>query len=350
MSIFTPKISLKVAEQLCARFSTAIRSGIDPLKLLDMESKIGTKRHQAAAADVRQRLLGGDTLSEAMSHRSDYFPWLMTNLVDAGEQAGGIDKSFAYLSQYYRDLRNTRSSFLKQISWPVIQILLAIMIISLFIWLMGVLFNDPSQDNYDPLGFGLKGVSGVLTLWFYIAVVSIAIGIVVRAIWKNWFGLHSLLMPLAINVPVIGAVFKYLALSRLTMVLSLLLNAGVDAIRAVQMAFTSTGNNYYIRQAPQSIAAVKKGQTLSESFAASRVLPREFIEAVEVGELSGNETESLDALARQYDSQAKNALLTMSVTASVLIWIMIAGLIIFLIFRFFLNYVNMIQDLSNGKF
>ena len=350
MLFYQPKISLKLAEQFCGRFGVALKAGIDPLRLLQSEAKIGTARHQTAANEIRERLIAGDTLSEAMQTRRDYFPWLLTQMVDAGEHAGRLDRTFAYMSHYYRDLRETRASFIKQITWPAIQIVIAIAIVSLLIWLMGMIFNDGANTGYDPLGFGLKGVPGVLTFWGYITIVAILLGVVVRAIWKDWFGLHAILMPIFINVPIIGGVLKYVALSRLTMVLSLLLNSGVDAIRAVQMAFRSTGNNYYIRQMPKSVGAVKKGETLSKSFASSGVMPQEFIDAVEVGELSGSETESLDALARDYEVRAKSALQQMSVAASTAIWLAIAGMIVFLIFRIAMNYINMLQDVANGKF
>jgi type IV pilus assembly protein PilC len=341
LSMFTPKISLRTAEQFCSRFATALKAGIDPLRLLDHESRANSKRHQAAAAAVRERLIAGDTLAEAMQYRSDYFPKLLTQMVEAGEQAGGLDQTFAYMSRYYRDLRETRGSFIKQITWPAIQCFIAIGVVSLLILFVGILFED---SGYDPLGFGLSGVSGVLTFWGYLAIIAAVIALIVRAVWKNWFGLHSMLMPVAVNIPVIGPVLKYLALSRLTTVLSLLLNAGVDAIRSVQMAFSSTGNDYYVRKSDIAVQSVKSNRTLAESFAATEVMPRDFIEAVEVGELSGNETESLDALATEYDRRAKTALTILSTTASVVIWIAIAAFIIFLIFRMFLNYLNILNN------
>ncbi len=254
------------------------------------------------------------------------------------------------MSRYYRDLRETRGSFLKQIIWPMIQCVIAIAVISLLIWLMGVLFTDPSNRDLDPLGFGLRGVSGVLTFWAYIAVAVAIMAVIVRAVWMNWFGLHRILMPIAINIPIIGAVLKNLALSRLTTVLSILLNAGVDAVRSVQMAFSSTGNDYYMSRSPIAIEQVKRNQSLAESFAACGVMPREFIDAIEVGEMSGNETESLDALAREYDRRAKTALTALSVAASTAIWLGIAALIIFLIFRLFMHYVNILNSAANGTF
>ena len=349
-SMFSSKISLKAAEQFCARFATALKAGIDPLKLLESESKMVSKRHQEAAASVRDRLIAGDTLAEAMRYRSDYFPTLLIQLVAAGEQAGGLDRTFAYMSRYYRDLRETRGSFLKQIIWPLIQLAIAVLVVSLLIWIIGAVFTDPSNENLDPLGLGLRGTKGVLIFWTYIALFATVVGTMAMAIWKNWFGLHKILMPIAVKIPVIGSVLMNLALSRLTTVLSILLNAGIDAVRAVQMAFSSTGNDYYISRAELAVNQVKKNQSLAKSFSACGVMPQEFIDAIEVGELSGNETESLEMLAAEYDRRAKVALTALSVASSVAVWLFIAGFIIFLIFRLAMFYINILQNAANGNF
>jgi type II secretory pathway component PulF len=348
--MFAPKISLKAAEQFCGRFATALKAGIDPLKLLDSESRMVSRRHQEAAAAVRARLVAGDTLAEAMKYRSDYFPKLLTQMVEAGEHAGGLDRTFAYMSKYYRDLRETRGSFIKQITWPLIQLGIAVLVVSLLIWLIGAVFTDVSNRDLDPLGLGLKGTSGVLKFWMYLALFAACVGTVVMAVWRNWFGLHKVLMPIAVKIPVIGSVLTNLALSRLTTVLSILLNAGVDAVRSVQMAFSSTGNDYYISRSGLAINQIKKNQSLAKSFAACGVMPQEFIDAIEVGELSGNETESLDALATEYDRRAKTALTALSVASSVAVWLFIAGFIIFLIFRLAMFYINILQNAANGNF
>ena len=63
-----------------------------------------------------------------------------------------------------------------------------------------------------------------------------------------------------------------------------------------------------------------------------------------MGELSGTETESLDHLALQYRERAKAALNLLATLASVTIWMLVMGLIAFMVIRMAMQYVNLIYS------
>ncbi|MFM7927272.1 MAG: type II secretion system F family protein, partial [Pirellula sp.] len=147
------------------------------------------------------------------------------------------------------------------------------------------------------------------------------------------------LVPLVRNVPVIGPVFTTTAMSRLSMTLSMMLGAGVEAKRSVRDAVLSTGNYYYISGLPEIESGIQQGKSLSESFSEPKRLPDEFIQTLEVGELSGADSESLERLAIQYREKAQIALKQLAVAAGFLIWFMIAAMIITVIFMVFMQYL-----------
>jgi type II secretory pathway component PulF len=115
-------------------------------------------------------------------------------------------------------------------------------------------------------------------------------------------------------------------------------------VACVRQAFYSTGNEYYIQGEPKASECVQQGMSLAESFQASGVVPNEFVEGVSIGELSGNETESLERLAAEYDRRAKVAMSQLCVAASTAIAIATSLLIIFLIIRMAMQYVAMLQS------
>jgi type IV pilus assembly protein PilC len=169
--------------------------------------------------------------------------------------------------------------------------------------------------------------------------------VIVFGIWKNWFRCHHTLIPLVRNIPIIGTVFTTVALSRLSMTLSMLLNAGVDAKRSVQAAFRSTNNFYYIKGMRPALQGIEKGKSLGDSFRLAGVFPDEFLEAVDVGELSGSETESLEYLASDYLRRSRTAMTQLSVALSVIVWVTVICMLIFMILRMALQYVNTLNSL-----
>ncbi|MEQ1826359.1 MAG: type II secretion system F family protein, partial [Pirellula sp.] len=140
-------IPLKSLEAFCRRMATGLRAGVDILRLLDMESRIGTVRHREVATDLIEQLRAGHSMSDSMNHQGSYFPKLLVKMVDAGEHAGGLDRVFREMADYYHDLKRTRSDFLSQITWPVIQLVLAIMIGAILILVNGFFTSGSANEK-----------------------------------------------------------------------------------------------------------------------------------------------------------------------------------------------------------
>ncbi|MFN3189776.1 MAG: type II secretion system F family protein [Aureliella sp.] len=334
-------MKLSTTANFCRRLGIGLRAGVDILRVLETETKTGTAEHREVMKKVTQRIHDGDSLAKAMEASPGYFPKLLTQMVSASELGGRMDEMFHYMADYYDQLKQTRASFVSQISWPLIQLGMAIIIIGLVILLQGLLGTG---STYDASGVGLSGTSGFMVYCLVVGGTLAGILLVSYGLWKNWFNCHTVLVPLVQRIPVLGAAFVTLALSRLSMTLSMLLNAGVEAKRAARQAFLSTGNFYYISGMDRTLAAIDKGSSFGDSFDASKVLPEEFVEGVRVGELSGTETESLDRLAMQYQERAKSALNTIAMIASFTIWLGVMLLIAFMIIRMALQYINTLNS------
>ena len=266
-------MKLSTRANFCRRMGIGLRSGVDILRLLESETKSGDSRHRQTMSRVIDRIRGGYGLAEAMEEEKKYFPRLLTQMVGASEIGGRTDHLFHYMADYYDQLKKTRAIFIGQISWPLIQLCLAIMIIGLFILLLGLLPIDPS---FDASGLGLRGVHGFLIYCGVVFGTLFAFGLLGYGLWKNWFNCHRVLVPLLQRIPVLGSAFVTLGLSRLSMTLSMLLNAGVDAKRAVRQSFMATGNYYYIGGIDRAIAEVDKGSSFGDAFDASGVSARGF--------------------------------------------------------------------------
>lgn len=334
-------MKLSAAGNYCRRMGIGLRAGVDILRLLDTETKTGDNKHRETMQKVISSVREGSDLSKAMQEHPRYFPKLLIQMVSASELGGRSDEMFHYMADYYDDLKKTRSDFIGQITWPLIQLGMAIAVIGLVILLQGILSPN---STYDASGVGLRGVNG---FYLYCAVVFGTLGTLLTiafGLWKNWFNCHQTVVPIVQKIPVLGTAFITLGLSRLSMTLSMLLNAGVEAKRATRQAFLSTGNFYFIGGMDRSIDAIDRGTSFGDAFEESKVLPEEFIEGVKIGELSGTETESLDRLAINYKDRAKRALGTIASIASFVIWITVMMLIAFMIIRMALQYINTLNS------
>jgi len=339
--------SLKVLEAYCRRMSTGLRSGLDLLRLLDLETNAGTPRHRGVASYMIGLIRSGHSLAEAMQMQGLYFPPLLNKIVDAGEHAGGLDRVFREMADYYQDLKKSKSDFISQITFPVIQLVLAVLIGAGLIYINGFFASGSSSEPaFDLTGIGLRGGLGLLIYMGVVFVFFGSLGILAFGLWKNWFGCHKTLVPLVRNVPVIGTVLTTTALSRLSMTLSMMLGAGVEAKRSVRDAILSTGNHYYISGLEQTLAEIGKGSTFAESLDAPKLLPEEFIQAMEIGEVSGSGSESLERMAIMYREKAQLALKQLAIMAGVAVSMMVAAIIIAAIFIIFFQILKIYSGAS----
>ena len=116
-----------------------------------------------------------------------------------------------------------------------------------------------------------------------------------------------------------------MALARLAWTLSLALNAGIDARRAIRMALQSTQNRYYTQHTAEVDAVIVRGGQFHEALRRSGAFPEEFLTALENAEITGTESESLTRLSEDYQQRAETATLALTVAASFAIWALVAG-------------------------
>jgi type IV pilus assembly protein PilC len=155
-------------------------------------------------------------------------------------------------------------------------------------------------------------------------------------------------MRLALKLPVVGGALKTSALSRLAWTLSLALDSGLDAGRSIRLALRSTQNAYYTSKSQIIETAVAEGREFHEGMREAGVFPDDFLDAMEMAELSGTQVDSLDRLASDYRQRAQTAAKTLTIAATFTVWGGTAVILIALIFRVASFYIGMLNDLTSG--
>ncbi len=327
------------AAGFCRRLGTGFRAGADLIPLLRAEAKSGSQRHRDALRELADQLSQGDSLTDAMQQRPDYFPPLMISIVHVGESTGRLERALLNLADHYDHRVSMRRTFLMGIAWPMIQLIGAIGAIGLLIWLLGVLSPPTGGEMLDIAGFGLRGTSGVLIYFACVGLFFVMLAVGVLAIRNNWLGVHNMI-PLFYLIPKLGPAIRTITLSRFCWTLAMTLDAGLDPIRAIRLALESTGSDFYRSGFPPVKAAIERGSSLAAALESSEVIPEEFITNLEVAELSGTDAESLETLARDYDQRARVAIRTLTGILTAVIWLSVMAVMIFMIFRMVSNIMT----------
>jgi type II secretory pathway component PulF len=339
------RLSASELSKLCHRLAVETESGIDIRRTWQREAESAGSRSREAFAHVRDAVARGDSLTRALAGTGRLLPPLMLEMVQVGEQTGTLANVFHRLSAHYRSQTERQRMFLIAIAWPMIQLIFAVFVIGLLIWILGIVAERNGQP-IDILGFGLVGTRGLVIYANFVIAVTLCVAGVIYALRRGVLWTKPL-QRAAMRIPLVGASLEKLALAQLTWVLQLTMNVAMDVRRVVPLALRATGNNYYIQHTDQIVSLVAQGHPLHEAFAATGAFPGDFIDSLEVAEESGKLVDSLDKLSRRYEEEAKYAMGALSMVLAVLVWGAVGGLLTWMIFRLFGFYVGTINDAVN---
>jgi type II secretory pathway component PulF len=337
------RISTRALSQFCHRVGNSLQAGIDVRKIWDMESHRGTSQQQAVMRGIHDRIARGESLSTAFAESGGFFPPLVCEMVEVGERTGRLDEVFLKLGDHCDHQIELQRVFLMSISWPMIELSLAIVAIGVFIWLYGFL-DLKTMDGSPMTILGLYGTSGLLIYVLSVAAILGVVSFPFVAARRGWVDLGPLYRLLA-YIPGIGGAIRSLALSRLSWALSMSTDSSLDAQRAVELAVRSTQNSYYTVHLDRMRREIRQGRSLHTAFEVTGAYPAEFLDALDTGETAGRISETMAILARQMQDRARSQCRVLAIAASILVLFAVFGLIISFIFKMFFQVYGPLFDM-----
>jgi type IV pilus assembly protein PilC len=330
----------------CRRMGTSLEAGIDLRKCWLREAERARGSDRQVMSSIAQQLGAGRNMSDAMSATEDYFPKLVRDLVQIGELSGNSDKIFAGLADHYGRLQELKRSYLRGITWPMIQLSMALVVVGLFILVTG-LIQANQADAPDMLGLGLVGVSGFIKYVAFLVLVGFLIAFLIGG-WRRGKLGAGLLMKFLMRVPYLGECLQHFALARMSWTLALVSQTSMDVRQAIGLSMAGTNNAYYTPHEQRIRDVISQGRPIHEALREVDVFPTEFVNAIEAGETAGKLNETLEYLSREYQARAVMMSDTLTKLAAFATWAVVAIIIIFFILRVFSVYLDAIN--SAGAF
>ncbi|MCY2968820.1 MAG: type II secretion system F family protein [Planctomycetota bacterium] len=348
LPFLSPRIPLKTAATVCKSLSTMLHAGVPLLKALDVVSrKTGDSTCRRKLTQVRDLVQTGTEISEALREQGGYFPPLLADMISIGENTGSLPEILDGLSDHYENLLRLRRSFLGTIAMPVIQLVAAIFIIALMILVLGMIAASGGNKPIDVLGFGLYGPAGA-TKFLSITFGSIFVVLIVYYLLAESFHQKRLLDSVLLKIPVIGTCMRSFAIARFSWALGLTQQTGMSMLRSIDFSLKATGNGAFAGASDEIRHWVQEGDELTEALANSHLFTDEYLQVVQVAEASGTIPETMQRLSPQFEDQARRGLSMLATAMGVLVWVFVAGCIIFVIFRIAFWYVGLINDAVNN--
>jgi len=324
----------------------SLHSGISILKAFELASRKTSGPLQSALRDVISELKSGSDLTSALEARPQVFPPLFVDMVRVGEKTGNLPEVLRSLAVHYESNLRLRRDFLSQITMPMIQLIIAILVVAALILILGWVGESTGQ-TIDVLGWGLLGPRGAL-LWLGGWGMGVAAVVILYQVLGASLSGKRAVHQFLLGIPVLGHCLRSFAIARFSWAFALTQGSGMEVEESLDTSLRATSNGVFIAAAPGIISDIMDGSSLTESFERSGLFPVEFTEFVLVAEQSGTVPEALDRLSPQFEEDARRSLQALTVALGWLIWGTVALFIIFVVFTIASWYLGLINDTMNS--
>lgn len=328
--LLTSRLPLSSLIGLCQALRHGLGAGLPIVDVFRQQSKRGSQQLRPVAARISSRLADGDALEDVLNDERGVFPPLFIGMASMGEQTGNMPEIFRELENYYRMQQTLKRRFLAEITWPVIQFVMAIFVITLMILILGWIADNPAMA-FDPLGFGVGPAGAIRFLVGVFVGLTLLVGayLFVTRVLGRKAAVHGFLL----RLPALGPCLHALALMRFSLGLRLTMEAGMRPWAAVRRSLIATGNGAYEAGTDAAVTALKDGEELTTALERCRVFPEEFLSVVASADEGGRVPEAMEQQSEYYQEEASRKMSILARFASFGVWAMIALLLIIVIAR-----------------
>ncbi|MGD0253429.1 MAG: type II secretion system F family protein, partial [Verrucomicrobiota bacterium] len=223
--------------------------------------------------------------------------------------------------------------------------LLLVFIIPRFQMVFEGLLNGRQMPAFTLLVLRISGVfkSHFLAAGMMVLASTVAFQLLIRTRFgRRWFDRFKL------SMPVIGKVFRKVALSRFTRTFGTLLGSGVPILQALTIVKETAGNVIVGGVIAKVHDSVKEGGTVAGPLKESRVFPAMVAGMVDVGEQTGALPDMLMRIADTYDEEVDNAVSAVTSLLEPVMIIFLAVVVGSIVIAMFLPLIVIIGDPGIG--
>lgn len=294
------------------QLATLLKSGIPLAQALTaLVEQVESRHMEAVLRDVRERVVRGTSLGDALASHGGLFDDLYVNMVKAGEASGSLDAVLFRLADYRTRQARTSSRVKTALIYPAIMLTIGAGVV---VFLVNVVV---------PKLVGIAKARGQELPWMtrlldatsrFLQANLVWLLIVLLCAWMLW---RYVLLPrqeirlrwdtFKLKLPVLGQLFKKQIVSRFAVTMSTLLRSGVTVLDSLAIVKSVLDNKLMEKVLEEVRTRILEGTDIATPLKKSGVFPPVVGYMVAVGEQTGNLEEMLERVAQAYEEEIETS-------------------------------------------
>jgi type IV pilus assembly protein PilC len=255
---------------------------------------------------LRDDVVQGSSLSDALAKWPDTFPELYVSLVRAGEVSGQMVEVLERLCRHTEMVQDAREKVTMALVYPGIVLSMGLATMVFTMVFVVPRFSQVFAELHTTLPLPTRILIGLSTFilrygWLLLGGIIATAILFRRAIRtpkgrKWWDGV-------LLRMPVVKAVIRAHAFAQFARTLESLLANGVPVLQALSIVQDTVGNHVIAEEIREARERVTDGSTISGPLAQGKVFPRLLTDMLAVGEQSGNVSGALGHIGKRYEAE-----------------------------------------------
>lgn len=301
------KVKLDEIVIFSRQLATMVDSGIPLVHAMDiLYEQIEKPNFKNVVAGIRDDIEAGTSFSDSLLKHPAVFSSLYVNMVKAGESSGALDDILDRLATYLEKANALQRKVKSSLVYPAVVITMAMLIT--LVMLLKVI--PTFKGIFDMLGGSLPLPTRILILvsdtlrnmFLYVVAVFIVVGFLLKKYMATRQG-RMVFDKALLKMPVLGTLFRKVAVAKFTRTLSTLVKSGVPILAALEIVGKTAGNTVIENALNEVRAGIKEGENIADPLAKSGAFPPMVVRMISVGERTGELEKMLAKIADFYDDQ-----------------------------------------------
>lgn len=314
------------------QLATLLNSGIkltEALSVLALQAS--DTRFKNVLTDIRDRVVTGESFTDALKDYSDYFDVIYISMVRVGEVTGTLGECLSTVAGFMEKRRRVESKVKTAMIYPVFLMIFCIMAILILTTKVIPSIGEQIERAGQKLPWitrQLMNVGYILTSWWLLVVIVGIFGIVWAA--KRFLKTHRgayLHDKFILSLPLFGPLIKQRVVSRFASTLSTLLSSGLSMAESLRVVAEVTGNTLMRQAVHQARERILAGADIATPLRDSGVIAPAIAHIIAVGEKSGELEKMLKNISEDLEASSDVVIERLSAALEPLIIIAMAAII-----------------------
>lgn len=347
------KVTTKDLSIFCRQFAFVLGSGTPIIRCLEIcIEQSSSKKMKEVLVRTREQIQRGRSLSDCFKYEKD-IPEIMTNLIEAGEVSGKLDKIVADLAEYYDSIYKQEQKIKSALSYPKFVSFFAIMIVVFLIIFVVPNFVENLIDiggEIPTLTKVIIGISNFLTRnWLFVLLVTGVVYIVKKFILDKDEQHREKRDIGKLKMPVLGSIHKQIVSARFAKTLSILVSSGLGIIQTLEISAKVVGNIYIKNKINIAKEDIKKGNAIGKTLEDMQLFPLMLTQMITLGEETGTLEEVLERTSKFYDGEVENATSKLVSSIEPVMIVSLSAIVLVIVLSMILPLTSMMEGINNIK-